>query len=110
VKRPATFIDLALPPLRAGGLKGHISLNLAHILVIQKHLVDVGLLWVAMCPYYFHLDVPNLLRIDFLAEFEHLCARGHLGLYGLPMYPVTSPISRYVHFEDSRVRWVGMPA
>ena len=106
----ATLIGFALPPLRAGGLKGHVSLNLTHILVVEKHLVDVSLIWVAMSPYYFHFDMLDLLRIDFLAELEHLGASGHLGLYGLPMDPVTSPISRNVHFQDSRIRWIGMPA
>ena len=55
-------------------------MNLAHILVIEKHLVDVSLIWVAMGPYYFHFDMLNFLRIDFLAEFEDLGASGHLGL------------------------------
>ena len=79
VKGP-TLIGFALPPLRAGGLKGQISLGLVHILVVEKHLVDVGLIWVAMGPYYFHFDMLNFLRIDFLTEFEDLGASGHLGL------------------------------
>ena len=105
-----TLIGLALPPLRAGGSKRHIALNIAQILVIEKHLVDVSLIWVAMCPYYFNFDMFNFLRIDFLAEFKHLSPINHLGLYGLPMDPVTFSITRNVQFQDSRVRWIGMPA